>query len=678
MAWDLLYALTGQSKSKPSPPIGRDFAPRRTQPAPPQHAAPSAEGLAALEAAAARSGPQAAASNGAEGTSAGVDAPIGARFYRSEEISGSWALAPRGVSRSLPDAAETAAIGSITSHGSKWDSKGKHTEINQDRGCVVTPFAGDETALLACVFDGHGPQGEQVSEYIVAEVPKLLEESLLERAKAAGLSSTALLSDEAVEAALSHAFVTADINLRESKVPSYKSGTTAVVALVRAGRIHTANAGDSRAVIGQSSKRGASGVRAVALTEDQKPDSPDEMARLRAAGATVTAASKFGPGRVWSSPTGGCGLAMSRSIGDDIFTRIGVCATPVTSSCALLPSHKWLVLASDGVWEFLETERVVTLVELHEHASDSAMQLVQLAARAWAVEEGDDYRDDITAVVLQIPLLFPPRPPPSPPTTPQATATPAVNAAAAAAAAKGKQTAGCDDDGGAIERLTQSLPGKLELMRKEEERQRASDPEGGSEGGGSDMSVSTSTTSSSDATQATQLSDRRTELQLSDRELSFEQPCGRQASGELSSSTPATAPAAPSTPAAAHSSPAGKAAPRSKLSRTATLTATQFVTAAPPGPSSAPPASLKPSSRVTSELKNEVRAALKRVDQPRRMGSRMTPRASSATRSRPGSAGTEVAVASPPVAGHPALASRRLTLETSPKATSDVGCGTSR
>jgi len=672
MAWDLLYALTGQSKSKPSPPIGRDFAPRRTQPAPPQHAAPSAEGLAALEAAAARSGPQAAASNGAEGTSAGVDAPIGARHYRSEEISGSWALAPRGVSRSLPDAAETAAIGSITSHGSKWDSKGKkHTEINQDRGCVVTPFAGDETALLACVFDGHGPQGEQVSEYIVAEVPKLLEESLLERAKAAGLSSTALLSDEAVEAALSHAFVTADINLRESKVPSYKSGTTAVVALVRAGRIHTANAGDSRAVIGQSSERGASGVRAVALTEDQKPDSADEMARLRAAGATVTAASKFGPGRVWSSPTGGCGLAMSRSIGDDIFTRIGVCATPVTSSCALLPSHKWLVLASDGVWEFLETERVVTLVELHEHASDSAMQLVQLAARAWAVEEGDDYRDDITAVVLQLPLLFPPRPPPSPPATPQATATPAANS-------KGQQTAGCDDDGGAIERLTQSLPGKLELMRKEEERQRASDPEGGSEGGGSDMSVSTSTTSSSDATQATQLSDRRTELQLSDRELSFEQPCGRQASGELSSSTPAAAPAAPSTPAAAHSSPAGKAAPRSKLSRTATLTATQFVTAAPPGPSSAPPASLKPSSRVTSELKNEVRAALKRVDQPRRMGGRMTPRASSATRSRPGSAGTEVAVASPPVAGHPALASRRLTLESSPKATSDVGCGTSR
>mmetsp|Transcript_21748 Transcript_21748/g.72029 ORF Transcript_21748/g.72029 Transcript_21748/m.72029 type:complete len:81 (+) Transcript_21748:908-1150(+) len=52
------------------------------------------------------------------------------------------------------------------------------------------------------------------------------------------------------------------------------------------------------------------------------------------------------------------------------------------------------------------------------------------------------------------------------------------------------------------------------------------------------------------------------------------------------------------------------------------------------------------------------------------MGGRMTPRASSAT--RPGSASTEVAVASPPVAGHPSVASRRLTT----KATSDVGFGT--
>merc|ERR1719424_1800464 len=122
----------------------------------------------------------------------------------------------------------------------------------------------------------------------------------------------------------------------------------------------------------------------------------------------------------------------------------------------------------------------------------------------------------------------------------------------------GKQTAGCDDDGGAIERLTQSLPGKLELMCKEEERQRASDPEGGSEGG-SDM---TSCSFSSDSTQATHLSDRELSLRLTGPSL--EQPCGSQASGELSSSNPA---AAPSAPAAAHSSPAGKAAPRSKLSR---------------------------------------------------------------------------------------------------------------
>lgn len=150
---------------------------------------------------------------------------------------------------------------------------------------------------------------------------------------------------------------------------------------------------------------------ALPLTEDQKPDLPGEAERLRAAGATMTASSQYGPARVWSSATGGCGLAMSRSIGDGIFSEFGVVATPETALRPLDKDDAWLVLASDGVWEFLDNERVVALVELHKHASDSCVQLVRLAAKAWHVEEGNEYRDDITAIVLNLPLLFPLRPP---------------------------------------------------------------------------------------------------------------------------------------------------------------------------------------------------------------------------------------------------------------------------
>ena len=38
-------------------------------------------------------------------------------------------------------------------------------KINQDRGCIVHPFMGDPTALLACVFDGHGESGDKVSKF---------------------------------------------------------------------------------------------------------------------------------------------------------------------------------------------------------------------------------------------------------------------------------------------------------------------------------------------------------------------------------------------------------------------------------------------------------------------------------------------------------------------------------
>lgn len=61
------------------------------------------------------------------------------------------------------------------------------------------------------------------------------------------------------------------------KINSVFSGTTAVVTLVMPDCIYTANAGDSRAVLGRAA--GAGGFVAVGLSNDQKPDRDDEKAR---------------------------------------------------------------------------------------------------------------------------------------------------------------------------------------------------------------------------------------------------------------------------------------------------------------------------------------------------------------------------------------------------------------
>lgn len=53
---------------------------------------------------------------------------------------------------------------------------------------------------------------------------------------------------------------------------------------------------------------------------------------------------------------------MSRAIGDTIARDIGVIPHPDVASHQVTPRDKFLVFASDGVWEYLDGQQVTTLV----------------------------------------------------------------------------------------------------------------------------------------------------------------------------------------------------------------------------------------------------------------------------------------------------------------------------
>ena len=63
---------------------------------------------------------------------------------------------------------------------------------------------------------------------------------------------------------------------------SFNAGTTGCVVLITKDSIYCANLGDSRAVLCQTVKR------AVPLSEDHKPDLPEEKRRIEAAGHFVS------------------------------------------------------------------------------------------------------------------------------------------------------------------------------------------------------------------------------------------------------------------------------------------------------------------------------------------------------------------------------------------------------
>ena len=53
---------------------------------------------------------------------------------------------------------------------------------------------------------------------------------------------------------------------------------------------------------------------------------------------------------------------MSRSMGDGVAHSVGVSADPETLEFTLSVNDKFVVIASDGVWEFLSNEDVAQIV----------------------------------------------------------------------------------------------------------------------------------------------------------------------------------------------------------------------------------------------------------------------------------------------------------------------------
>lgn len=117
-------------------------------------------------------------------------------------------------------------------------------------------------------------------------------------------------------------------------------GSTAVVAVVEDRRVVVSSVGDSRAVLCRA------GGQAVPLTSDHKPDRPDELARIEAAGGRVI---------FWEGARVLGVLAMSRAIGDG-YLKPYVSAVPEVAVVERAEEDECLILASDGLWDVVSND----------------------------------------------------------------------------------------------------------------------------------------------------------------------------------------------------------------------------------------------------------------------------------------------------------------------------------
>ena len=108
----------------------------------------------------------------------------------------------------------------------------------------------------------------------------------------------------------------------------------------------------------------------------------------------------IGPYRVWVKGKDYPGLAMSRSIGDLKGKTIGVIPDPGIYEYDINKSTKYIIVCSDGVWEFLNNEIVMNIGKtyyLENNAVEFCHELVDKALKEW--EDRESIVDDITAVV---------------------------------------------------------------------------------------------------------------------------------------------------------------------------------------------------------------------------------------------------------------------------------------
>lgn len=78
---------------------------------------------------------------------------------------------------------------------------------------------------------------------------------------------------------------------------------------------------------------------------------------------------RIGPPRVWLTNKSGLGLAMSRSFGDVLGQSIGIISEPTITEHRVRENDKYLVIASDGVWDCLTNKEVAKIV--HDSKGDA-------------------------------------------------------------------------------------------------------------------------------------------------------------------------------------------------------------------------------------------------------------------------------------------------------------------
>ncbi len=139
------------------------------------------------------------------------------------------------------------------------------------------------------------------------------------------------------------------------------------------------------------------------VTNDHHPDLISEKQRIEKCGGEIKKVDEKSPYRVFWKNSMIPGLAMTRAIGDVVCQSLGVIPEPDVATINLSPDDKYLLICSDGVWEFLSSQQVIDTINL-DPSITLQTKIEALAKKAYDlwIDNEKEVSDDITCMLINL------------------------------------------------------------------------------------------------------------------------------------------------------------------------------------------------------------------------------------------------------------------------------------
>ena len=310
----------------------------------------------------------------------------------------------RGSTQIVPEelkvnALATGRVKNVASQSQAGKGEDGFTKVNQDSFLVLQNEYNLKDFNIFAVMDGHGVNGHLVSRFVTKYFTSFFKKNKKMNSSCADENQIFYRLKKNDHDIVKKAFRHAERDIEKNgEIDANFSGTTCVMVFQVGNRILCGNVGDSRAIM-------VKGNKVIPLSIDQKPDDPEESKRIKENGGQIAQyeedGEKSGPFRVWQKGEVYPGIAMSRSIGDFIATKLGVIPEPKFIDEKIDKDTKFIVIASDGIWEFLDNDTVKNMVMPFYEKNDpngACKELIKKSTEFWNQE--DIVVDDITVVIV--------------------------------------------------------------------------------------------------------------------------------------------------------------------------------------------------------------------------------------------------------------------------------------